>query len=185
VTPKELRSRRISLGITVPQLARELQLTTKELQQMEDGVVPMPPSETLTSVLGSLEEKRTEERRRDCLVVEDDDSVRSLFASLLRAQGLTVDEAADGLEALDATVAWDYRMMLLDLKLPKLSGAEVLRRIEKKRPAPANVIVISGVDSGDVRAVASNHSVNAILRKGYAISNADVIFPALAALARA
>lgn len=185
VTPKELRSRRISLGITVPQLARELQLTTKELQQMEDGVIPMLPDETLTMVLRALEETQHEKRQRDCLVVEDDDNVRSLFASLLRAQGLTVDEAADGMEALDATVASDYRMMLLDLRLPKLSGAELLRRIEKKRPAPANVIVISAVDSGDVRSVASNHAVNAILRKGYAIMNADVIFPALAALARA
>ncbi len=185
VTPKELRSRRISLGLTVPGLARELQVSTKELQQMEDGVLPMLPLETVLGVLRRLEDTRRDERRRDCLVVEDDEHVRTLFASRLRAEGLTVDEAADGMEALDATVAWDYRMMLLDLKLPKLSGAEVLQRIEKKKAAPANVIVISGVDSGDVRSVASNRAVNAILRKGYAITNADVIFPALAALARA
>jgi CheY-like chemotaxis protein len=185
VTPKELRSRRISLGLTVPALAHELQLSTKELQQMEDGVLPMLPSDAVLDVLRRLEDTKRDERRRDCLVVEDDDYVRTLFASRLRAEGLTVDEAADGMEALDATVAWDYRMMLLDLKLPKLSGAEVLERIEKKKVAPANVIVISGVDSGDVRAVAGNRAVNAILRKGYAITNADVIFPALAALARA
>lgn len=185
VTPKELRSRRISLGSTVPELARELHLTTKELQQMEDGVVPMLPHEPLVAVLRKLEDANVNGRRRDCLVVDDDEHVRTLFASRLRAEGLTVDEAADGMEALDATVAWDYRMMLLDLKLPKLSGAEVLQRIEKKKAAPANVIVISGVDSGDVRSVASNRAVNAILRKGYAITNADVIFPALAALARA
>jgi CheY-like chemotaxis protein len=185
VTPKELRSRRISLGLTVPALAHELQLSTKELQQMEDGVLPMLSHDAMLPVLRRLEDQQREQRRRDCLVVEDDEHVRTLFASRLRAEGLTVDEAADGLEALDATVAWDYRMMLLDLKLPKLSGAEVLERIEKKKVAPANVIVISGVDSGDVRAVAGSRAVNAILRKGYAITNADVIFPALAALARA
>jgi CheY-like chemotaxis protein len=185
VTPKELRSRRISLGLTVPELAHELQLSTKELQQMEDGIAAIPSGDPLVGVLQRLEETRVEQRRRDCLVVEDDEYVRTLFASRLRAEGLTVDEAADGLEALDATVAWDYRMMLLDLKLPKLSGAEVLQQIEKKKAPPANVIVISGVDSGDVRSVAANRAVNAILRKGFAITNADVIFPALAALARA
>jgi CheY-like chemotaxis protein len=185
VTPKELRSRRISLGLTVPELARELQLSTKELQQMEDGVTAVLPDEPLLGVLHRLEATRLERRRRDCLVVEDDEHVRTLFATRLRAEGLTVDEAADGLEALNATVTWDYRMMLLDLKLPKLSGAEVLQRIEQKKTPPANVIVISGVDSGDVRTVASNRTVNAILRKGYAITNADVIFPALAALVRA
>ncbi len=185
VTPKELRSRRISLGLTVPELARELRVTTKELQQMEDGVIPMLSLDQLTAVLRELEDGRRDLRQRDCLVVEDDDSVRTLFASRLRAEGLTVDEAADGMQAIDATVSADYRMMLLDLQLPKLNGAEVLARIERKKQAPANVIVISGVDSGDVRSVAANRTVNAILRKGYAITNADVIFPALAALARA
>jgi CheY-like chemotaxis protein len=86
---------------------------------------------------------------------------------------------------VDATTRRDYRMMLLDLKLPKLSGAEVLARLARKPTKPASVIVISGADSGDVRSVANNGDVNAILRKGYAITNADVIFPALAALARA
>jgi DNA-binding NtrC family response regulator len=169
--------------MTVPRLARELAVTTKELQQMEDGVITMPPDEALTTVLRTLEESQRNERQRDCLVVEDDEPVRTLFASRLRAQGLTVDEAADGLEALDATVARDYRMMLLDLRLPRLNGAELLKQIARKQP-PANVIVISGADSGDVRAVATNRNVNAILRKGYAIAHADVIFPALAALAK-
>jgi CheY-like chemotaxis protein len=185
VTPKELRSRRIALGLTVPDLARELDLTVQELEQMENGVRPMPPHEPFAQLLDAATLRVEKERWRDCLIVEDDEAVRHLFAARLRAEGLTVDEAADGLAAVDATVRRDYRMMLLDLKLPKLSGAEVLARVAKKATRPANVIVISGADSGDVRSVANNRAVNAILRKGFAIANADVIFPALAALARA
>ncbi len=181
MTPKELRSRRIALGLTVQQLARELGVTVTELQLMEDGLFPAPQHDHLLDVLSRVEK----ERWRDCLVVEDDESVRHLFASRLRAEGLTVDEAADGLEAVDATTARDYRLLLLDLKLPKLSGHEVLARVTKKPTAPANVIIISAADSGDVRAVANHRSVSAILRKRFAITNADVVFPALAALARA
>jgi CheY-like chemotaxis protein len=181
VTPKELRSRRIGLGLTVQQLARELDLTLVELQQMEDGLMPLPPHEHLADALVRVEK----ERSRDCLLVEDDESVRALFASRLRAEGLTVDEAADGLAALDASTHRDYRLLLLDLKLPKLSGAEVLARMVKKKTPPANVIIISAADSGDVRTVAGNRSVSAILKKAFAISNADIVFPALAALARA
>jgi CheY-like chemotaxis protein len=185
VTPKELRSRRLALGLTVPELAHELDLTTQELQQMEDGIRPMPPHELFTQVLETATLRVEKERWRDCLIVEDDDAVRQLFAARLRAEGLTVDEAEDGLAAVDATVRRDYRLMLLDLKLPKLSGAEVLARIARKPTKLGSVIVISGADSGDVRSVANNRAVNAILRKGFAITNADVIFPALAALARA
>lgn len=182
MSPKELRSRRIALELTIAQLAHALGITTSELQQMESGQLPLPPHARLTAILTSLEERR---QMIDCLVVEDDDAIRHLFAQMLRAEGCTVDEAADGMAAVDATAVRDYRLMLLDLKLPKLSGAEVLARVMKKPGRRSSVIVISGAGSGDVREVAGSKDVNAILRKSFAITHADVIFPALAALARA
>ena len=181
MSPKELRSRRIALGLTIAQLARELGLTTSELQQMENGQTPLPPHAQLSKSLAAIEVRTSSV---DCLVVEDDDSVRELFASMLRKEGCTVDEAADGLAAVDATATRDYRLLLLDLKLPKLSGAEVLARVSKKPGKRTNVVVISGAGSGDVRKIAHAKEVNAILRKSFAITHADVIFPALAALAR-
>lgn len=181
MSPKELRSRRIALGLTIAQLARELGLTTPELQQMENGQMPLPPHARLAAVLNAIEART---QSIDCLVVEDDESVRTLFASMLRKEGCTVDEAADGLEAVDAAAKRDYRLMLLDLKLPKLSGAEVLARVSKKPGRRSSVIVISGAGSGDVREIAHSKEVHAILRKSFAITHADVIFPALAALAR-
>lgn len=185
MSPKELRSRRLALGLPLPRLASELGLTTPELQQMENGQLALPRGGTLEAALAQLEARTHAERWRDCLVVEDESAVRELFVRRLRAEGLTVDEAADGLEALDATATRDYRLLLLDLRLPKLSGAEVLARVSRKTAAPANVVIISATGSGDVRAVAQNKNVNAILRKNFAITNADLVFPALAALARA
>lgn len=181
MSPKELRSRRLSLGLTIPQLASELGLTTSELQQMETGQTPLPAHAPLAAALEALEARK---RSVDCLVVEDDDAIRQLFVTMLRAEGCTVDEAADGMAAVDAAATRDYRLMLLDLKLPKLSGVEVLARVMKKPGRRSAVIVISGAGSGDVREIASAREVNAILRKSFAITHADVIFPALAALAR-
>ncbi|HEX8408896.1 MAG TPA: response regulator [Thermoanaerobaculia bacterium] len=181
MSPKELRSRRIALGLTTGQLAQELGLTAPELQQMERGQLPLPPHAQLVTALSELEQRR---HSVDCLIVEDDDAIRHLFATRLRAEGCTVDEAADGMAAIDATATRDYRLMLLDLRLPKLSGVEVLARLMKKPGPRSNVIVISAAGSGDVREVANSKEVNAILRKSFAIAHADVIFPALAALAR-
>lgn len=185
MSPKELRSRRIALGLSIGQVAEALGITDRELQQMETGSTPLPPHAKLTIVLETLEHSARENRRRDCLIVEDDEAVRQLFAKRLREEGCSVDEAADGLAALDATAMRDYGLMLLDLRLPKLSGAEVLARFARKPGAKTNVIVISAAGSGDVREVASSKLVNAILRKKFAIENADVIFPALAQLAAA
>lgn len=187
MTPKEIRSRRIALGLTVQQFAAELGIPVEHLREIEDGE-RKPPAESLVrkafdSALDQRVRPFVKGKTRDCLIVEDDAAVRHLFAKRLRAEGCEVDEAADGLEAVDATAQRDYRLMLLDLKLPKLSGAEVLARVTKK-PAPVpNVIVISAAGSGDVNEVAGHKSVSAILRKGFAIEKGDIIFPALAALA--
>ena len=86
MSPKELRSRRLSLGMTIPQLAHELGLTTSELQQMEQGQMPLPARAQLSIALSALE---TRMRAVDCLVVEDDDAIRQLFVSRLRAEGCT------------------------------------------------------------------------------------------------
>src|SRR5215212_3499711 len=147
MSPKELRSRRLSLGMTIPQLAHELGLTAGELQQMERGQLPVPSHAQIAATLDTIEERK---RSVDCLVVEDDDAIRQLFVSMLRKEGCTVDEAADGMAAVDAAATRDYRLMLLDLNLPKLSGAEVLAQVMKKPGHHSAVIVISGAGSGDV-----------------------------------
>ena len=181
MSPKELRSRRLALGLSIEKLAVELGLTAVELQQMESGQLPLPPHAQIAAALTELEQRRN---AVDCLIVEDDDAIRQLFAERLRAEGCTVDEAADGMAAIDAAATRDYRLMLLDLKLPKLSGAQVLDLVMRKPGPPSKVIVISAAGSADVREVANAKEVNAILRKSFAIANADVIFPALAALTR-
>lgn len=181
MSPKELRSRRIALGMTIAQLAQELGLTSSELQQMENGQLALPPQAQLLAAFDAIDTRNV---AVDCLVVEDDPNVRKLFASMLRKEGCTVDEAADGLEAVDAATKRNYRLMLLDLRLPHLSGAEVLARLMKKPGHRSNVVVISAAGSGDVRTIANAKEVHAILRKSFAITHADVIFPALAALAR-
>lgn len=184
MTPKELRSRRLDLGLTTHELADALGLTTFELEEMERGQNPLPPEAFLREALGRVEAGTRADRLRDCLVVEDDEAVRTLFVRALRAEGLTVDEAADGLAAIDATANRDYRLLLLDLKLPKFSGAEVLQRVLMKPKPPANVIIISAAGSGDVREVAHHRAVHAVMRKAFAIAHADMVFPALAELVR-
>ena len=183
MTPKELRTRRIAIGLSTEELASALGLTTFELEEMERGQSPLPPDPFLAQALERVESSASH-HLRDCLVVEDDEAVRTMFVRALRAEGLTVDEAADGLAAIDATAVRDYRLLLLDLKLPKYSGAEVLRRVLMKPKPPANVIIISAAESGDVREVAHHRAVHAVMRKAFAIAHAEVVFPALAELVR-
>jgi hypothetical protein len=60
----------------------------------------------------------------------------------------------------------------------------VLARVMKKPGPQARVVVISAAGSGDIREIANLRAVHAIFKKNFAITNADVLFPALAAIAR-
>lgn len=60
------------------------------------------------------------------LVIEDDDDLRQLFATVLRFGGFQVAEAADGLAALKAIDEIKPDAIVLDLVLPRITGYGVL-----------------------------------------------------------
>jgi CheY-like chemotaxis protein len=61
------------------------------------------------------------------LVVEDNETNRRLFVSLLREKGYHVLEAADGEEAIAAIQKDPPALVLMDISLPKVNGLDVLR----------------------------------------------------------
>lgn len=62
------------------------------------------------------------------LVVDDEPAIRQVVSSLLRKAGYTVDQAADGETAMERLSKGDVDIALCDIKLPGLSGIELLRQ---------------------------------------------------------
>jgi len=78
------------------------------------------------------------------LLVEDDAIQRRLLVLRLAAAGLTVEQAADGLEAYQALKRLRPDALLCDLQMPKLGGFELLQRLRDERVAlPATVVLFS------------------------------------------
>jgi DNA-binding response OmpR family regulator len=84
---------------------------------------------------------------RRILVVEDETRIRDFLAGGLIADGMVVDWAQTGPEAVKRTLAQRYDLVLLDLVLPQLNGLAVLERIQQSKPE-LPVIVVSA--RGDV-----------------------------------
>jgi DNA-binding response OmpR family regulator len=79
--------------------------------------------------------------------VEDDAAIIELLRFLLEQEGLEVEVARDGLKALDKMEAFSPDLVLLDLRLPKLEGMDVLWEM-RQNPRWNNVpVVIISVDS--------------------------------------
>jgi CheY-like chemotaxis protein len=77
------------------------------------------------------------------LVVDNEFGSRRNISLLLREQGYEVDEADDGLTALELLDNKTFDLLICDLMMPRLSGLEVVRRIESS-PTSTSVILITG-----------------------------------------
>src|SRR5262245_43889161 len=79
------------------------------------------------------------------LVVEDDDVIRKLGARLLRGAGYFVLEAGSATEALAAAreLAWHVDLLLTDVVLPGMSGADLAQQLARRHPS-LRVLFISG-----------------------------------------
>jgi PAS domain S-box-containing protein len=89
------------------------------------------------------------------LVVDDSSEIRQLFSSCLREEGYQVLEAATGLQGLQLAQTRFPDLVLLDVRLPDVSGVEVCRQI-KSDPALKDVFV--ALCSGE--ATSDEHKVN-------------------------
>jgi DNA-binding NtrC family response regulator len=82
--------------------------------------------------------------RQRILIADDSATTRKQLQELLQMEpGLCVDTAADGREALAALIERPYSLVLTDLKMPKVSGMELIEEVQKRR-LPVAVIVSTG-----------------------------------------
>ena len=77
------------------------------------------------------------------LVVDDEESIRNLMRMTLELDGYKVSTAADGPTALEIFEKENPEVVLLDVRLPGMSGIEILDRI-KAINQDAEVIIITG-----------------------------------------
>lgn len=77
------------------------------------------------------------------LVVDDEKAIRKTLSEILSFEGFTIDEAADGAEAIRKIKEQNYDCILCDIKMPKMDGIEVLDQTRELKP-DIPFIVISG-----------------------------------------
>jgi len=87
------------------------------------------------------------------LVVDDEPNIIATVAPLLRARGYEVFSAMTGRAALEAVERDQPDLMVLDLGLPDLDGAEVCRRVRETTGIPILVLSARGEEGDKVKAL--------------------------------
>jgi len=83
------------------------------------------------------------------LFIEDDDSIRLALRLALEDEGYEVREAADGRSGLESFALQEPDLVLLDLRLPDISGFEVCRTLRSSSIVPI-IIVTAQTDTYDL-----------------------------------
>jgi len=91
----------------------------------------------------------TEISTKTLLLVEDQQSNRTVISLMLEALGVEVETAADGEEALGKVRDNSYTLILMDLKMPKMDGYEATRRLREQDIGIPIVALSAKVLDGD------------------------------------
>ncbi|MBU4010155.1 MAG: sigma-54 dependent transcriptional regulator, partial [Proteobacteria bacterium] len=80
-------------------------------------------------------------KKNTILVVDDDTAHRIMLRTLIGGWGYEISEANDGIAAIDAVKIKPYDLILMDVRMVKLSGIEALKEIKTLNPAIPVIIM--------------------------------------------
>ena len=104
------------------------------------------------------------------LLVEDEQKTANMLKQALESEDIEVTWALDGLTAVESMSKGKFDLVILDLKLPSMSGDEVLEKIRKIDPY-VEVVVYTNYQDPPVMKKLINLGVDAYISKG---SSADL-----------
>jgi DNA-binding response OmpR family regulator len=106
------------------------------------------------------------EQRKRIMVVDDEKDISLMFRSGLERNGFTVDVFNDPIEALSRFKPDYYDLLLLDVRMPRMSGFELFREI-RKQDARARVCFISAfeIHQEELKSILPNQDDKCIVKK--------------------
>ncbi|NSW90620.1 MAG: response regulator transcription factor [Firmicutes bacterium] len=78
------------------------------------------------------------------LIVDDEERIREMIKEYISLEGYIIDEASDGVEALNLFEQNKYSLVVLDVMMPKMDGWSVCREIRKTSHVPIIMLTARG-----------------------------------------
>ncbi|WP_318505687.1 response regulator transcription factor [Bacillus sp. T3] len=78
------------------------------------------------------------------LIVDDEERIRDMIREYISLEGYEIDEAANGVEALDMIISRQYSLIILDVMMPKLDGWGVCKEVRKSSQVPIIMLTARG-----------------------------------------
>ena len=106
------------------------------------------------------------------LIVDDNPNMSSLLAEMLEVFDYGAVRAVDGPEALQRIDVEEVAMVITDMRMPKMSGLELLQAIKTKKPN-LPVVLISGYSVDEVDSDIVRNQADGFLNKPFMMSDIE------------
>ena len=151
---------------------------TKQMVDLMGGVIECQSEQGKGTTFTVILDLRVADRQRDdmmlepmdVLIVDNDEVFLETAAETLESLGATVDRAESGPEALGMIAhrhetGRDYRVVLLDWKMPDVDGIETIRRIRTEIDPNIPILLISAYDWTDIEKMAKEAGASGFVSK--------------------
>jgi two-component system chemotaxis response regulator CheY len=99
------------------------------------------------------------------LIIDDAATVRMYHRNILESAGYAVEEAVNGIEALEKVLQNPSDLYIVDINMPKLDGYGFLRKLRREAVPQAPAIMISTEATGNDQVLAYQAGANGYLVK--------------------
>jgi DNA-binding NtrC family response regulator len=103
--------------------------------------------------------------KKRILLVEDDGVIRSAISDYLRREGYAVEEAGDGLQALEVFGTGTFDLVITDIAMRRLHGLELVERVQRLSPALPMIVITGYMSRSTGKAILKEKAV--FLRKPF------------------
>ena len=122
--------------------------------------------------------------RRPLLVVDDESEVGELLSDILRTRGYETQYVASPRAALELIRDRDFQGVLMDLRMPEMSGTELWRQLQRERPALALKTIFMTGDYASLDIVAMGATERPLLSKPFRSDELDLALASLDPMAK-
>lgn len=161
---------------------------TRKLVELQKGTIKIESTEgkgtevivTIPYTIGKSPEKNIEENKivvdgellshLKILIADDDEYNRKLLHTILNKWNVHIGEAKNGLEVLEEVMNNSYDILLLDIRMPEMSGIEATEKIRKlhdRVKANVPIIALTAVTSDEKKQRCKDIGINDFLSKPF------------------
>ena len=85
------------------------------------------------------------------LIIDDNKSIHSLFSCIFKDSQYKISNAKNGEEALEMIRWEDFKIIFLDLVMPKMYGLEFIKKIRELKPGKCpKIVLMTGADADEL-----------------------------------